>query len=142
MSSARSHKYLMKLIRYPHDANGTLYRMVPEPTKGSNNISLSVPKCPRTKILSLKSRVPYNFEDGSLPSSLSKTRYYMPKATTNPTFDSIFVCKGDLYAFQMTKHGANEKARLGGDNEIKEQGQRLQFCVCRPRGPRCEAVLR
>jgi len=79
------HKYLMKPTHYPHDANGTLYEMVPEPTKGSKNISLSVPKCPRTKILSLVSRVPYNFNDGSPPSSLSKTRYYMPKATTNPT---------------------------------------------------------
>ncbi len=124
------HKYLMKTARYPHHVNEKLYEMVPERTKGSNNISLSVPKCPRTKmLLSLVSRVPYNFEDGSPPSSLSKTRYYMPKATTNPTFDSFFVRKGELYAFQMTKHdGANEKS-LGGDNEIKEQSQRLQFCV-------------
>ncbi len=38
------HKYLMKTSRYLHHVIEKLYEMLPEPTKGSNNISLSVPQ--------------------------------------------------------------------------------------------------
>ncbi len=86
-------------------------------------------------LLSLVSRVPYNFEDGSPPSSLSKTRYYMPRATTNPTFDSSFVRKGELYAFQMTKRdGANEKG-LEAIMKLKNKVSGCNFVYVIPKGP-------